>query len=345
MSRTRVTAWLLLAMVLSHSNPAYSFSLLPKKKTEAKFTVEAKPRLSAEGDTSSKTANLSPISLNETSVTSETGDEKLLKTSVRQNHFKPDQTNQLVNKSKLMNDAATINALPLALMQSAQEAEAELSREDRLERLQVSDLWEATLTNSPDIQFVVQALQPTSDPSHAVAVLNKLLQTVVYGGATAAPLFFPGPAANLTTSFGLATLRSLFGLAESRKAKQAENKGTNSIFLYKMVRDTADRLVERYRSYKESAISLYYAEHDLTDLRAMIGEANAAKDSCQQIKMFWETRLATQHIRTLKGEVRRYRQNLVDLAGPKAVIRLDKQIEEEQIQLGDFGTKKEDKIL
>lgn len=100
-----------------------------------------------------------------------------------------------------------------------------------------------------------------------------------------------------------------------------------------MVRGTADKLVDHYRNYRKEMTNLRLAEADLTALQTMVRETRSTQSPSTAIEMEYTLRKAQREINGITEDVRKYRQNLNDLAGGDAVAKLDKQLDEEQLAM------------
>ena len=99
--------------------------------------------------------------------------------------------------------------------------------------------------------------------------------------------------------------------------------------LYQMVRKTADRLVEKYRDYKKEHLALMRANDDFQDLQKMARDAREGQGAPQQLEIEYTLRKQQRDIEGLEQNLGKVRQGLVDLAGPQAVAKLDKEIDVE----------------
>jgi chorismate synthase len=103
------------------------------------------------------------------------------------------------------------------------------------------------------------------------------------------------------------------------------------IMLYEMVTNTAQNVVDNYRSYKKNVQHMSRATTDLEELRNMAGLA--AKTPSQELEMQYTLRKAQRDVDSLVDDVHRYRQNLIDLAGREAVDKLDNLMNDEMQKL------------
>ncbi len=362
MFKVRITAWLLLALTLSQTSPCWSLGLGRRQNVLGNFINQPNEKLSEDGEPEtqsqgvqdSKPADLSPMSLDGAAPVESTGsDGNYLKSTVTKQDFVPKgQDSQTKNASLddltatnsaeggkkkgwfgrrgLMKDAKDVNLVPIPLMDSADETAEKTDLVETAEKTQLADLWESALSRSPDIQFVIQKLMPTSDPGHAATVMMKMLSTLVYGGMNAATMVMPGAATYAGTSVGASMMMNLINGMESKNAKKAQISQEQQIMLYQMVRGVADRMVDNYRNYKRDMITLSRSLTDLSDLQAMISEARATQDAAKQIEMEYTLRKAQRDVDGVANNVKHHRQSLIDLSGAEAVAKLDKQLDEEQ---------------
>ncbi len=360
MFKVRIPALLLLVLTITQTSPCWSLGLGRRQNVLGNFITAPNDKLSEDGEpetqiqdvqtTATKPLDLSPMSLDGAATPdADSSDGNYLKSTVTETNFVPKgqdaQTKSAslstmsVGEEKkkggffhrgLLKQAKDVNVMPLPLIETAQETAEKTDMVENLEKTQLADLWEAALGRSPDIQFVIQKLMPTSDPGHAATVMMKMLSTVVYGGMNAATMVMPGAATYAGTSVGASMMMNLINGMESKNAKKAQISQEQQIMLYKMVRDVADRMVDNYRVYKRDMIALSRSLVDLSDLQAMINEARSAQDAAKQIEMEYTLRKAQRDVDVVANNVKHHRQSLIDLSGPEAVAKLDKQLDEEQ---------------
>lgn len=300
-------------------------------------------------------ANLAPVGLNGSADENEaTDNEGFLKSSVSETKFiakdklegdasGAGKTVSIVGKKSSLGDKVlkegsnkTVEVAPLALMETQGETEKKVEATVEAEKRQLADLWTATMGRNPDIQFVINKLQPTEDQNHAMANTMKALSAVLFGAMNAAPMIMPGgftnpnPAMFMGMSSGTSLIQSLFVSRADKEAKKHAISQEQATILYKIVRDTADKLMGSYRDYKKDITSLERASVDLQDLQGMVAEARGNQDAAKQIEMEYTLRKARREIEKETVEVRRKRQELVDLAGDDAVASLDHELQEER---------------
>ncbi len=200
------------------------------------------------------------------------------------------------------------------------------------EKAELAELWDAALCRNQDIQFVVQKLMPTKDPRHTTAIMMKMLSTAMYGAMAAGGMAAGGmgggfnPGMYMAQSAGGSLVMQVLNTAQARQAKKAALTETEAIMLYNMIRGVSNQVDDNYHGYRKYLGAVNRAWTDYQDLQGMVAEARGGQDARRQIECEYQLRKARRDIDSLNEDVRRSRQSLVDLSGPEAVERLDKQI-------------------
>ncbi|MGD9681469.1 MAG: hypothetical protein AB7W16_09815 [Candidatus Obscuribacterales bacterium] len=228
-----------------------------------------------------------------------------------------------------VDQANTVNAVPLPLLESADETANKIDEVREIERQQLTALWEATLTRSPDIQFVLQKLMPASDPSRTVTLLMRAVSTAAMGAMSAVTAMNPTPGSYAINNLGANTLAQLLNMRESQVAKKARLSETESMFLFNMVRNTADKLVSKFRDYKRVHTTLLTANSDFEHLKRMAAATRGSQDSAKQIEIEYTLKKQQRDIEDVGSQLSMLRQGLIDMAGAGAVQKLDGEIDEE----------------
>lgn len=344
---------------------AGSFAFLPMeaKAKRPSFQMPVQDQLTEGASPASpavaplKHQSLAPVGLND-SETAETPVEdstsgSVLKSSVSENKYvAKDQAGTGANAAdskatsvvgkkelseKVLKDSwKKVEVAPLALMESDSELEKKVEVTVDAERRQLADLWNATMARNPDIQFVINKLQPTDNQNHAMANTMKTLSAALFGAMNMAPMMIPGAmtggnyGAVMGTAAGSNLIQSLFQSKSEKDAKKHAISQEQATILYKIIRDTADKLMVNYRDYKKDLSFLERASTDLQDLQAMVAEARGSQDAAKQVEMEYTLRKARREIDRESEEVRGNRQMLVDLAGDEAVVKLDQELQSER---------------
>lgn len=229
--------------------------------------------------------------------------------------------------------AKSLNLVPLPLIESAEET-AKIKDEAReKEKQQLSALWQATLANSPEINFVLQKLMPSSDPGKITSLMMRTLSAAIYGGVGSIRALSPGIGGSAATSLGLSLLNTVFDKKDRSDLEKLRVSQVEQILLYQMVRETADKLVWRYREYKKFHNHLLAAEDDLRALKAMALQAQEHLGAADQFTMEYTLRKQKRDLDSLKQELHIFREALIDLAGTKAVEIFQEELEQESREI------------
>ncbi len=232
-------------------------------------------------------------------------------------------------KGRLVDQAKNVNVMPTVLMDTEEETDQKLITDRECEKVQVSDLWEATLTRNQDIQFVVQKLMPSSDKSHATTALMRMISSTLATGVSGIGMFSPSPAGYMGAQMGSSMIMQLMGLHEAKTNRRMQIDQGQAISLYKMVRDTADKVTENFRDYKKYVKRADRAQVIVSDLQSMIQDARAGQDAAKQLEMVYTLAKAKGDVEEAYYDARRYRQTLIDLAGSEAVSKLDQSLQDQ----------------
>lgn len=233
-------------------------------------------------------------------------------------------------KNKLMDQAKQVNIMPIPLQENNEEIDKKVLTQLDADREQIAGLWEATLTQSKDIQFVVQKLMPTSDTGRTTTLMLRLLSSAALVGVSTISAVNPTPGSYMLQQGGGSMLMQVLGAVDSKQQKKAQISQTEAISLYQIVRNTADKMVDNYRDYKKSVSKLDRCLKNLQNLQTMIAEARAGQDAAKQLDMEYTLSKAQGDVEDCNDDARRHRQQLIDLAGAAAVERLDQQIADQQ---------------
>jgi len=235
-------------------------------------------------------------------------------------------------RSGVISDAKKRGLMPLSLRESKEEIDKKLDSLLATERAEMADLWEATLSNSPDIQFVIERLVPTSNAIHATTILSRMLSTAIVGAMGTLNMVAPSPGTTAITQSGGSILSGLLGAQDRKDLRKAQISEAEMIILYKIVRDTADKLVENYRVYKRTVAAFQRATIDLEEFKGMAADLHGSPDPIKLMGAEYILRRQQMDIAGIRYDLRQYRQQIVDLAGSAAADSLDKRIEEEYNQ-------------
>ncbi|MBX9942009.1 MAG: hypothetical protein K2Y32_22275 [Candidatus Obscuribacterales bacterium] len=243
---------------------------------------------------------------------------------------KKDKVSDLA-KGTVHEQAKALNLQPVALMESPEEVQDKAKLLEDSEKQQIAGLWESTLERNPKIQFVVQKLVPTSDKGHATHIMMKSMSSLLFGAIGSMGMIAPNQGTYMAQNFAASLLGQLNGSIDKKALERMSLNQAELIMLYEMVTNTAQDVVDNYRSYKKNVQHMSRATTDLEELRNMAGLA--AKTPAQELEMQYTLRKAQRDVDSLVDDVHRYRQNLIDLAGREAVDKLDNLMNDEMQKL------------
>ncbi|MBX9688889.1 MAG: hypothetical protein K2X27_19430 [Candidatus Obscuribacterales bacterium] len=346
------------------------FGLIPAEAKRLAFQLPASDKMSddetpqsaASSEKKAQNLNLAPVGLHDDeakeSTAEEASDPSLLKSTVSQTDFMAKskagsneknavasgKKESVIDKNKLgdkvLGKGKAIDVRPLALQVSDEEASQKAELTLTAEQRQLTDLWQSAIERNPDIQFVMQKLQPTTDANHAMASTMKFLNATLCGAMNMAPFMLPGgisqanPMAMMGMSSGAGLIQGLFQDKAAKGAKKQAISQEQATILYKIVRETADKLVTSYREYKKEQTGVERATADLQDLQAMAAESKP--DQSKALEMEYTLRKAKRDIDEKLEQVKVCKQQLLDLAGAEAVAKLDQQLVAERNAVNDL---------
>jgi hypothetical protein len=236
-----------------------------------------------------------------------------------------------LGKGSLIETAKAINVAPLALIDSSNDVERKLDEKSEIEREQITGLWEATLSRSPDINFVITKLMPTSNSAKTATILMRLTSTAMMGALGTVGMMYPGGGGYMIQSGGMSIMNQLLNVTEGNAAKKAKITESEQLQLYSLIRRTADNLVASYRTYKDKHKSLLRANADFEDLKSLAPEAR--KDGAKVLEIEYTLKKQQRDIEEIGSQLGTCRQQLLDMAGGDAVTKLDLAIDEEMKRL------------
>jgi len=320
-------------------------------KSKTDIAVDSDKTSDKAADTAS---SLAPISLGEDKAEAETGDagdgKQLMKLHAETMTVAPKgpldgdghgagttlpskslKTEIGTGKGEMIDKARSVSVMPMALMNTDTEEDQKVITDLEAERAQIAELWESTLNRSQDIQFVVQKLLPSSDGNRTTTALMRMISSTLATGISAGVMLTPSPGAYMGGQMISSMIYQLNNAHEAKVNKKAQIDQGQAISLYTLVRNTAEKVTDRYRDYKFYARRIERAQESLTNLQNMIQDARQGQDAAKQIEMEYTLSKAKGDVEEAVFQARRHRQNLVDLAGAEAVAKLDQAMQDQFI--------------
>lgn len=351
-----VSPSLALGLSSSKKNTALQYEVYSKMRPGAgpqtNDLQKQEPQLDNSPATAAKPVDLSPVTMDEGDKTETSlgpSAEGVFRATVKRDHVATsgpvEQTDLLKPKSvkpssrgmSVADQARQANAVPLPLQMTSGE---EANKEDvkfNAEKLELADLWDSTLARSNDIQFVVQKLMPSNNSGKTANVMMKMLSATVFGGMSMMTMMAPNMGAQVGANMGASMMLQALNGVQGNADKKARLSQQEAITLYRMVRETADKVVDRYHDYKMSLNALERSSNILAKLQGTVNDVRSAQTAVQQIELENILMRTQADIDGDKEKVARYRQSLVDLSGAEAVAKLDKQLEIDKQKIDDAG--------
>jgi hypothetical protein len=232
----------------------------------------------------------------------------------------------------ILDRARSVNLLPPALVPDEKEQRDVQKLMTESERNQLEALWSATIQRSQEIQFVIDRLQPHSDAHRDNSLIVRTIGGVLQGAMNAAPYVAPAGLPRLGMGAGGSMLGGIINGHDAKGLQKAQVSREQLIVLYKMVQDTADKLVRDYREYRKARNEYSRAMISMQDAQALSGAIDE-KGKMQQYFVDFTLRLARRDVERAEDQMRTTQQQLADLAGTDAVAKLNGQVDEEQMAL------------
>lgn len=238
----------------------------------------------------------------------------------------PPSSSSAAPKPSLLDQARKVNAMPLPLLPTASERQATEAASLDAEQQQITALWSSTLERSPDVQFVINAMQPAGDPSHARSQAIKMIGGLMFNAGMQATSTLANGPLRLGTGAAASMLNSVFHV----KGKQQPDLSPVALAsLYSMIRRNADRLVDAYRAYKNSLDEAVLADESVDDVRKVITARDASLSADAAVFLDMDLKRAQRAVAVCHHHISTFRKQLIDMAGESAVAQLDQQIEAE----------------
>ena len=261
-------------------------------------------------------------------------DEKLKPMPAESESFEPIKLEKLdTNKSKLIDQAKRVNLVPLPVLNDDADEDSKLITDADREKNHLLELWESTLCRSPDIQFVVQKMMPTSDKNRTNTAMLRTISSLIANGIGAGTIAFnTGPFAMAGSQMTSNMLQSFFNHQDAKGNALSQIDQGQILTLYQMVRGIAENVSETYRDYKFYVRKIDSAQARALKLQSLIQDTRADQDALKQIEMeYWIDRVK-EEISEVVYMARRHRQKLVDFAGNDSVAKVDKSFEEQLLE-------------
>ncbi len=231
-------------------------------------------------------------------------------------------------------NAKAVNASPLTL-QAPHEDPAKLSLEQKIEKQQMSMLWEVALNKSPEFQLMMKKLIPSGHRAKILkfidAIVNNGLYTGIGSGNTIGPSFgayggdYSTPVLPDNQFHSIARLLKNPNIVENTKAIISSAEVHE---FYNLIRSTLDHVVGHYRDYKLARKKLKNANDDFEDLKKMSVRISE-KDPAEQIEFQYLLKKKQKELNEVGETITKFRKFLVELTSEEAVRNLNESITSE----------------
>ena len=213
----------------------------------------------------------------------------------------------------------------LALTQEEQKAIDEFF--SRNEQEQLLNLWKSTIERNKTIQFIIQRLSPANSTQEGNSLLSKTIGAAIFLPFYALQALSNNSGAYYGSQLGGRVLGSVVQGKMQKNQTQIQLSQTESIILFMMIDEVAERLRQRYHGYKKLMVERALATNELEESKKDIIEAHDDQSPAAQVLANIQRRSVEREIRKLDAGLRSQRNTLIELAGPVAVSELDKQLE------------------
>lgn len=196
----------------------------------------------------------------------------------------------------------------------------------RNEQEQLLGLWQSTIERNKTIQYIIQKLAPSDSAQEKRTLLSKTIGAAIFLPFYALSAVSNNSAAQYGSELGSRVLGTVIQGKMQKNQTQLQLSQTESIVLFMMIDEVAERLRQRYHSYKKVMIEKTLAQFELEEakqdnLQALESNANEA-----QILANIQRRAIEREVRKLDTESRYFKNSLIELAGIDSVKELDKQL-------------------
>ena len=196
----------------------------------------------------------------------------------------------------------------------------------RNEQEQLLNLWKATIERNKTIQFIIQKLAPVNSPQQGNSVLSKALGAAIFLPFYAIQALGDNAGAYYGSQVGGRVLGSIVEGRMRKDKTQLQLSQTETIILFMMIDEVAERLRQRYHAYKKLTIERALASNELEETKKDIVDAQEISSPETQVLANIQRRAIEREVRNLDSQIRSQKNALVELAGFQSVDQLDEQL-------------------
>lgn len=196
----------------------------------------------------------------------------------------------------------------------------------RNEQEQLLTLWKATVERNKTIQFIIQKLTPLDSPQAANSLLSRTLGAAIFLPFYAIQAFTNNAGAYVGSQVGGRVLGSVIEGKMQKNQAQMQLSQTESIILFMMIDEVAERLRQRYHAYKRLMVERSLAASELEEAKKDTLDALESKSGGAALIATIQRRSVERDVRRLDAQVRAQKSALIELSGLQAVDELDEQL-------------------
>jgi hypothetical protein len=196
----------------------------------------------------------------------------------------------------------------------------------RNEQEQLLNLWKSTIERNKTIQFIVQKLSPANSPQEGNSLLSRTLGAAIFLPFYALQAFTNNSGAYYGSQVGGRVLGSVLEGKMKKNQAEIQLSQTEAIILFMMIDEVAERLRQRYHSYKKLMIERVLATKELEEAKKDNLDAQETKSPSVELIANIQRRSIEREVRRLDAQIRAQKNSLVELAGPQVINKLDEQL-------------------
>ena len=197
----------------------------------------------------------------------------------------------------------------------------------RNEQEQLLNLWKATIERNKTIQFIIQKLGPANSPQEGNSLLSRTLGAAIFLPFYALQALTNNAGAYYGSQVGGRVLGSVIEGKMKKNQTQIQLSQTEAIILFMMIDEVAERLRQRFHSYKKLMVERALATTELEEAKKDTLTAQDSGSTPAQVLTDIQRRSIEREIRRLDAQLRSQKNSLIELAGPVAINDLDKQLQ------------------
>lgn len=196
----------------------------------------------------------------------------------------------------------------------------------RNEQEQLLNLWKATIERNKTIQFIIQKLTPVANPQQRNSILSKTIGAAIFLPFYALQAITDNAGAYYGSQVGGRVLGSIVEGKMHKEQAVLQLSQTETIILFMMIDEVAERLRQRYHAYKRLMVERALATNELEEAKQDTLDALEEKSAGAALIATIQRRTVEREVRRLDAGIRANKNALIELAGLTGVNELDEQL-------------------